>query len=213
MRPGLALGKLARQLDALRFAARQGRRGLPQRHVTQADFHQRRQLLLNLRNILEQLQRFRGRQVQHIADRVALVSHRQRFRIVAAAAAHFAHHIHVRQKIHFDAAQSIALASFASPALHIETEASWPVAAFARFRQHGKKIADRRENSGVRRGIRTRSAPDGRLIDLNHFIDLLRAQQFAMRGRLLHRTINFLRQRAIKNVVDQRGFARSRKLR
>ena len=53
----LPLGKLARQLDALRFPAGKRRGGLPQRHVPEPHVHQRRKLLLNLRNVFEQFQR------------------------------------------------------------------------------------------------------------------------------------------------------------
>ena len=49
------------------------------------------------------------------------------------------------------------------------------VAALARFGQHGEEFADRREDAGVGRGIRARRAADGRLIDLDHFVDLLGA--------------------------------------
>src|ERR1700686_2094217 len=101
------------------------------------------------------------------------VAHRQGFRIVAPATAHFAGDVNVGKKIHFDAPQAVALASLAAATLHVETETSGLVAALARFRKHGKKIADRRENAGVSCGIGTGGSADGRLIDLDDFVDLL----------------------------------------
>ncbi len=206
---GLPLRKFARELDALRFAARERRCGLSKLHVAEPDFDERRELLLNLRDIFQQLQRFARRHIQHVGDRMALEAHRQRFGVVAAAAADFAHHIYVGQKIHFDAAQSVALARFAAAALHVEAESAGLVAAFARFGQHREKFANRSENAGVSRGIRSRRAADRRLVDLDHFIDVLDARHALVRARRIHRAIELLRQRAIENVVDERGFART----
>ena len=109
---------------------------------------------------------------------MAFVAHGQSFGVVAAAAADFAGDIHIRQKIHFDAAQAVALAGFAAAAFYVEAEAAGLVAALARFGKHGEKFADGRENAGVRRGIRARRAADGRLIDLDDFVDLLDADEF-----------------------------------
>src|SRR6267143_1331469 len=54
---GLALGKLAGELDALGFAAGKSCGGLAERDVAEADFDKSCELLLNLRNIFEELQR------------------------------------------------------------------------------------------------------------------------------------------------------------
>ena len=45
------------------------------------------------------------------------------------------------------------------------------------------------------------------MVDLDDFVDLLGADNFAMRAGRCRRAIKFLRERAIKNVVDQRGFS------
>src|SRR5438876_8234594 len=52
---GLALGKFARELDALRFAAGKRGGGLAELDVTEADFNERGKFLLNLRNVFEKL--------------------------------------------------------------------------------------------------------------------------------------------------------------
>src|SRR5713226_561928 len=189
---GLALGKLASEFNTLRFAAGESCGGLAESDVAEADFYESRELLLNLRNILEKLQRIRRGQIQDIADGLPLVADGERFRIVAPAAANFAHYVNVGKKIHFDAAQAVALAGFAAAAFHIETETAGAVAALARFRQHGKKIADRRENSGVGGGIGPRRAADWRLIDFDDFVDLVSAENLAMCGGRFRRSIEFL---------------------
>ena len=204
---GLAFGKFARQFDALGFAAGKRRRGLPQRYVAESHVHQRRKLLLNLGNVFQEFKRLGARQVQYVADRMSLVAHGERLGIVAATAAHFAHHINIGKKIHFDAPQAVALASFAAPAFHVEAEAARAVAALARLREHGKQVADGRKHSGVGRRVRTRRAANRRLIDLNDLVDVFGAEDLPMRGGRFRGTIELLRQRAIQNIVHQRGFA------
>src|SRR5437879_2268465 len=138
---------------------------------------------------------------------MAFVAHGERFRIVAASTAHFAHHVNVGKKIHFDAAEAFARAGFAAAAFYVEAEPAGAIAALTRFRKHGKEIADRSEHTGISRRVRSRRANDRRLIDLDHFVDLIGTDDFAMRGGRFGGAIEFLRERTVKNVVDERGFA------
>ena len=140
---------------------------------------------------------------------MVLVSDSERFGIVSASAADFAHDVDVRQKIHFDSAKAIALAGFASAAFYVEAEAAWLVAAFARFGKHGEEFADWTENAGVCGGIRTRRAANGRLVDFNYLVDELDTGDFAVCAEWFAGTVKFLRKRAVKNVVDERRFARA----
>src|ERR1043166_2146514 len=138
---------------------------------------------------------------------MALEADGERFGIVAAAAADFAGDVNIRKKIHFDAAQASALAGFAASALYVEAEAAGFVAALARFGKHGEEFADRRKNAGVRGGIRTWSAADGRLVDFDNFVDVFGAEHLLVcAGRFLG-AVKFLRERTIENVVDESGFA------
>src|SRR6267154_6889757 len=134
----------------------------------------------------------------------------QRFRIVAAAAADFASDIDIGKKIHFDAAQAIALASFAAAAFYVEAEAAGTIAALAGFGEHGEKLADGREDSGIGGRIGARGAADGGLVDLDDFVDLICADDFAMGAGRFLRAIEFLGEGAVENVVDQCGFAGAR---
>src|SRR6202008_5040867 len=104
----------------------------------------------------------------------AIEFHFQRFVVVAAAAADVASDIDVWQEVHLDALKTIALAGFAAAPLHVEAEAARLVAAFARFGQHGVEIADGREGAGVGGRVRAGRATDGRLIDVDDFVDGLR---------------------------------------
>jgi len=122
-------------------------------------------------------------------------------------AADFAHDVDIGEEIHLDAAEAVALASFTAAAFDVEAEAAGAVAAFARLWKHGEEFADRSEDASVGGGIGARRAADGGLIDLDDFVDLVGTEEFAMRAGRLHRTIEFLRERAIENIVDQSGFA------
>ena len=93
---GLAFRKFARELDALGFAAGKSRGGLAELNVAKTNLNERGKLLLNLRNIFEEFQRFGNGQVQNIADGMIFVADGKRFRIVAAAPADFAGDIDVR---------------------------------------------------------------------------------------------------------------------
>ena len=130
--------------------------------------------MLDLRDVLQKRQRVFDGHVEHVGDGVALVVDRERFAVVAAAAADFAGDVHVGQEVHFDAAQAVALAGFAAPALDVEAEASGLVAALAGFGQHGEEVADGGEDAGVGGGIGARRAADGRLVDLDDLVDVLR---------------------------------------
>ncbi len=89
---------------------------------------------------------------------MGFVADGQRFRIVALAAADFAHDVDVGEEIHFDAAKAVTLAGFAAAPFDVEAETAGTIAALARFRKHGKQLADGRKDAGVGGGIRAWSA-------------------------------------------------------
>src|SRR4029453_19257952 len=93
--------------------------------------------------------------------------------IVPLALADLARHVHVGQEVHLDLDQPVALARFATPALHIERESSRTIAALARFLHLREQLANRREETCVGRGIRARRAPDRALVDADHLVEVL----------------------------------------
>src|SRR5262249_29690194 len=117
--------------------------------------------------------------------------------------------VHVGQKIHLDPAQAVALAALAPAALDVEAEAARAVATLAGFRQHGEELADGRKYPGVGRRIRARRAPDRRLVNFNHRVDVLAPHDRTVRTGALHRAVELLRQRAVKHVVHEGGLARA----
>src|SRR5581483_10834768 len=176
-------------------------------HVAQPDVDQRLQLLPHLWDVLEQRQRVLDRQVENVGDRVAMELHRQRLLVVTPSVAHFTLDVDVGHEVHLDAPLSVPLAGLAASAGDVEAESSRFVAAFARLRQHGEEITDRREDLCVGGWIRTRRAADRGLIDAHNLVDLLHAFEGIMRAGLFARPIDRFRQGAVENVVDQRAFA------
>ena len=169
----------------------------------------RLQFARNERQLVENRQRVLNRRFQQIRNRLAAILHLQRFVVVTAPAALVAGDIHIRQEVHLNALQTIALARLAAPAFDVETEAPHLVTAFTRFGEHRVQLANRRKNARISGRIRPRRAPDRRLVDLHDFVDEVQSLNRGMQPRLGMRVVHMLRQRAVQNVVDQRRLARA----
>src|SRR6185369_2987952 len=165
--------QLRRQLDPLRLAARQRRGRLAEVDVAEADVEQRLELAGDLRNRSEELERLLDGHLEHVGDRAALVVDLERLAVIARALAHLARDVHVRQELHLDLDDPVALAVLAAAALDVEREAARPVAADARLGHAGEELADRGEQADVRRRVRTRRPADRALVDLDDLVDLL----------------------------------------
>ena len=144
--------------------------------VAESDVGERLQLLVNARLVLEELQRVVDRQLEHVGDDQTAEADLERLAIVALALAHLARHVDVRQEVHLDLHETVALARLAPSALHVEREAPRSVAANLRLGQLGEELADRREQAGVRRRIRARRAADRTLVDVDDLVDVLEAR-------------------------------------
>ena len=167
--------QVRRQLHALRLAAGERGRRLPQPQIAQADFLQHAQLLHDLGHAGEEVQRLLHRQVQHVVNVLAVIANLQHFRLVARALALLADQLHVGQELHLHRDRAVALAGFAAAAGNVEGEMSRGVAALLALRQRGEQLADGVERLDVGHRIGARRAADGRLIDQHDFVDPLRA--------------------------------------
>ena len=110
------------------LTARQGGGALAQGDVTKAHVHQGLQLAGDLGHVGKEGAGLLHRHVQHVRDALALVLDLQRLPVVARALAHLAGHEDVRQKVHLDLHDAVALAGFAPAALHVEAEPAGTVA-------------------------------------------------------------------------------------
>ena len=139
---------------------------------------------------------------------MAFEADRQRFGVVAAAPADFAHHVDVGQKIHFDAAQAVALAGFAAAAFYVEAEAPGTVAALRAIPEAWRTV----RGSARRRRCRWRgsNAACGRS-EPGRSRSPCRSARRPASSRcapgVFLRAVKFLRQRTVQDVVDERGLA------
>ena len=196
--------QLLRQLHALRLAARQRRRLLPDLDVVEADAFQGFQLVAHARHGLEELRAFLDRHVEDVGDGLALELDLKRLAVVALALALVAGDVDVGQEMHLDLDQPVALAGLAAPTLDVERETPGLVAARPRLGQLGKPLADGREGPGVGRGIGARRAPDRALVDVDDLVEIFDALDALMLRRMLARARELAGDTLVERL-DQQG--------
>gem|GEM_PF-3061300 len=172
---GPATAQLSGQLDPLGFAAGEGRGGLTEMDIVQADVVQRLQHTANLGHVLEQLQGLLDVHLQHVVNTLPSIADLQRFAVEAFALTDRAGDPDVREEIHLQLVRPVPLASFAPAAGAIEAEPAGLVAAHLRVRHLGEVGADLVEDLDVGRRVRSRGAPDRRLVDVDDLVHLFGA--------------------------------------
>src|SRR5690242_1569082 len=86
----------------------------------QSDIVERLQFGLDQWDMLEELQRIIHRHVQHIGDAFAFMKNLKRLSVVTLSLTYLAGHIDIRQEMHLDLDQAIALTSLAPSPFHVE---------------------------------------------------------------------------------------------
>src|SRR6185437_12890581 len=71
------------------------------------------------------------------------------------------------------------------------------------------EVANLGEDAGVGRGVGTRSAADGRLVDLDDLVNVLHADDGLVLAGIFARVVEVAGQGAVEDVVDQGGFSRT----
>src|SRR5205807_2570880 len=77
----------------------------------------------------------------------------------------------VRQEMHLDLDLAVALAGLTAAAPDVEREAAGLVAPYLRLGRQRVELADRREQVRVGSRVRSRRAPDRRLVDVDHLVE------------------------------------------
>src|ERR1039457_1905076 len=203
----LSLAELAGQLHALSLAARQRSGTLAKVDIAEPDIDQRLQLLADQWHVCKNGESVLNGEVENVSDGVALELYGQGLLVVATPIAHFALDVHVGHEIHFNPALPVTLAGLAPSAGHIEAESPRLIAALSGFRQHRKQVADRRKDLSICGGIRARGTTDRGLIDSDDLVQLFSTAQRLMRTWFFARTIDGLRERAVKDIVNERALA------
>ena len=111
--------------------------------------------------------------------------------------------------MHLDLLLSLALAGLASPALDVETEPPCAVPPQARIGRAGEQGADVVEQLCVRRRVGAGGAPDRRLVDLDHLVDLIDPRDLIVFTGPPRRLIELLGHAAVEHVLHQRALPRS----
>src|SRR5439155_9067445 len=177
---GVAFGQFQRELHPLRLPARERRRRLSQRDVTEPHVEQRSQLARDDRHRLEEGERLFHREREHFVDVPSLVLDFQRFAVVTLAVTNITRHVDVGKKMHLDLDEPVALAGLAAPTFHVEGKTTRSITSFARVLGLRKNLTNRREESRVGRGIRSRRAADGALVDTDNLVVELEAVNFGV---------------------------------
>src|SRR5262249_29129272 len=147
---------------------------------------------------LEHLERLRGGHLQHVRDRVAAVVDLECLAVVALATADLAGHVDIRQELHLDLENAIALAVLAAAALDVEREPAGTVPAHARLGNAREQVANGAEEAGVGGRVRAGGPPDRALVDLDDLVDVLRALERVVLPGKVARAADRACQRAVE---------------
>ena len=139
-------------------------------------------------------------------DIFAAIAHVEDAGFEARPAAFFADELDVGEKLHFNRDGAIALAGFAAASGNVEGKVAGGEAAALGVGSGGKDFADGVEGFEIGRGIRTRRAADGRLVDDDDFANVRVA--FEAVAEFLDAAAGaFGGEGAVENVMNKRGFA------
>ena len=112
--------------------------------------------------------------------------------------------------MHLDLDHAVALAGLAAPAFDVEGEAAGLVAARLGLGQLGEPFADRGEGAGIGRGVRARRAPDRRLVDVDHLVEMLQPLDRVVLAGQFARAVQLAGDRAIERLDQKGGLAAAR---
>ena len=208
-----ALGKFGSQLHPLRLAARKRGGGLTQLYIAQAHLLQSAYLVVYLRHVPEEVASLVHRHFKNVVNALSLVFHFQRFAVVAFAAAHFAGHIDVREKVHFYLYNAVAAAVFAPAARYVEGKSSRVIAARLCVGQFGEQLPYRREYARIRGGVGARSSAYRALVNGYHLIQIFYARDVLALHVDRARAVELCGERGLKNFAHERAFSAARNAR
>ena len=200
--------QLGRQLDALRFAAREGRGWLAQFDVGQSHIIEGLELAAHGRHTVEKAECLFYRHIQHFIDIFPLVINFQSLTVVTLAVADLARHIDIRQEMHLDLDDTVSCTCLTSAALHIEAEAAFFVSSFFGIFGRSKEFSDHIEYPCVGCRIGTGRTPDRGLINIDDLVQLIHAFDSVMlSGSYRASPVQFSCQSLVYNFIDQRALS------
>ena len=152
--------ELARDLHALRLAARERRRRLAELEVAEPHFRERTEAVRDAGDVAEEFETFLDRHLEDLVDILFLVPDLERVLGVTLAETDVARHVDRREEVHLDRDLAVPLAGLAAAAGPVEREAPRLPPPYARLARLGKELTDERERAGIRDRVRTGRPPD-----------------------------------------------------
>ena len=168
-------GQLCGQLHPLGFAAGQRGTGLAQLHISQTHVYHGLGFFADFGDVLEELHCFLGGHVQHLGNVLTLVLHLQGLPVIPLAMAHLTGHVHIRQEMHFDFHQAVAVTGLAPAALYIEGEAARAVAPHFGIGCGSKQIPDVIEQPRIGSGVGPGGSADRALVNVDNLVQMLQS--------------------------------------
>src|SRR6266540_6793082 len=98
---------------------------------------------------------------------------------------------------------AVALAGLAAPALDVEGEAAWLVAARLGLGQLGEPFANRGEGAGIGGGVRARGAAYWALVDVDDLVEKLDAFDRVMLAGDLARAVQLAGDGAVERLDEE----------
>ncbi len=207
-------GEVAGQLEALGFAAGEGRHRLTELEVIEPHRLQGSELAQHLGGVGEKDDRLGNGHLQHLGHRATRPAargvqlHFEDFRPVAAAVAVGAAQVDVAQKLHLHMFEAVAAAGRATAVAGVEAEGAGGIAALGGQRLGGKQLADAIEGPDVAGRVGAGGLADGGLIDQHRLRDQLVAVDGPVGSRRLHRFALELGQGVVADLLHQGRLAR-----
>ena len=112
--------------------------------------------------------------------------------------------IHVGQEIHFNLYLAVTLTCLTAAALDIKRKASRCVSAGLGFGQTGKEITDVGKHPRVCGRITARGAADGRLVNIDHFVNIFHAANNVVGAGFHFGIIQRTHHRRVQRIQQQR---------
>jgi len=161
------------------------------------------QQLANLREGIEQFDGFANFHIEHISDTLVAKPDFQGFAAETSAFANGTGDPDIGEEVHFQFGRTVAFAGFTASAFDIETEATFLVSAQFGLRQLCVEFADFVEDFDVGGGVGPGCAADGRLIDIDGFVDLIQPFNPVMQPGFSDAAIDFPVDNLPEDIVDQ----------
>ncbi|CCK04027.1 hypothetical protein BN129_2780 [Cronobacter sakazakii 701] len=160
---------------------------------------------------VEKLTRFFDGHIQHFMNGLAFIFDLKRFAVIAFAFALIARHVDIRQEVHLNLDNAIALAGFTAAAAYVKAETARRIAASTRFRHAREQFTHWRKDARVGRRVRAWRAANRALIDIDNFIEMFHALNVAIRCRFGdRRAVELALGNREQRIVDKRRFTGAR---